>query len=372
MADKIERELNALRRLPENRICGTCRVEDRFGHKAVCMKFRIFVCSECKSAHQAFSHKCKSVTMSNWTQEEVDELKAPCGGNAANFASTFAKLDPAADTWPTGCKDPDEVKVFVRKAYEDKRWQVEAPRSRAVSAPLAAPPAACTPPAVVQSKTAPIPKTATAVEFDLLGSLLDAPASAPVPDAGDEWAAMLEEAPKAKPPAAHEPFGAFVGAPPHTRANSSAPSLDPFGAFECAPATPVQATPPATAPAMAPAMAPALAPAPATSAALLPRIGRASTESAIADAFSAFASAPVQPPPARGASPPAAPSAFATAPAAMPSMPPATGGAPFRMALGSEFIDLPAVMAARRAPCMAGPRRAPVPNMPMFGAVRAA
>ena len=29
------------------------------GFKDVCMKFKIFLCSDCKSAHQAFSHRCK-------------------------------------------------------------------------------------------------------------------------------------------------------------------------------------------------------------------------------------------------------------------------------------------------------------------------
>jgi hypothetical protein len=54
-----EAELNKLRRLAENRRCGTCCHEDRLGFNAVCVKFQIFVCGDCKSAHQAFSHRCK-------------------------------------------------------------------------------------------------------------------------------------------------------------------------------------------------------------------------------------------------------------------------------------------------------------------------
>lgn len=54
-----EAELNKLRRLADNRRCGTCRHEDRLGFNAVCVKFQIFVCGDCKSAHQAFSHRCK-------------------------------------------------------------------------------------------------------------------------------------------------------------------------------------------------------------------------------------------------------------------------------------------------------------------------
>eukprot|EP00966_Prymnesium_polylepis_P307726 7111172-Prymnesium_polylepis.1 len=51
--------LNKLRRLPENKKCGSCNYEDRMGFKNVCMKFKIFICDDCKSAHQAYSHRCK-------------------------------------------------------------------------------------------------------------------------------------------------------------------------------------------------------------------------------------------------------------------------------------------------------------------------
>ena len=46
------------------------------------MKFKIFICSDCKSCHQAFSHRCKSVTMSNWSMAEVDVLRHENGGAA--------------------------------------------------------------------------------------------------------------------------------------------------------------------------------------------------------------------------------------------------------------------------------------------------
>ena len=51
--------LNKLRREADNRKCATCPHEDRMGFNNVCMKFKIFICGDCKSAHQAFSHRCK-------------------------------------------------------------------------------------------------------------------------------------------------------------------------------------------------------------------------------------------------------------------------------------------------------------------------
>ena len=57
--DDHMRVLNQLRRLPENKNCGTCGYEERMGFKDVCMKFKIFICTDCKSGHQAYSHRCK-------------------------------------------------------------------------------------------------------------------------------------------------------------------------------------------------------------------------------------------------------------------------------------------------------------------------
>lgn len=59
------------------------------GHGDICVKFGTFVCHTCKSAHQAFSHRCKSVTMSNWTTHEVLALKDEAGGGNAHARKTW-------------------------------------------------------------------------------------------------------------------------------------------------------------------------------------------------------------------------------------------------------------------------------------------
>jgi len=49
----------------------------------------LFFADECeiivgKTSHQAISHRVKSITMSNWTMDEVNELTDQrCGGNNA-------------------------------------------------------------------------------------------------------------------------------------------------------------------------------------------------------------------------------------------------------------------------------------------------
>lgn len=57
-----EAQLQKLRRLPSNRECPNCGAQNRMGHSNVCMAFKTFVCSTCKSAHQSFSHRVKVMT----------------------------------------------------------------------------------------------------------------------------------------------------------------------------------------------------------------------------------------------------------------------------------------------------------------------
>ena len=108
------------------------------GFKNVCMKFKIFVCDDCKSAHQAFSHRCKSVTMSHWTKEEVNSLTAfNGGGNAVNRATMLANVPP--NLMPKKGCHPTELKEFVQEAYDNKRWHDPNGQVAAKAAPAPAP-----------------------------------------------------------------------------------------------------------------------------------------------------------------------------------------------------------------------------------------
>ena len=54
-----EKLLNELRRVKSNKKCADCETKSRFGFSHVCVKYNIFVCPKCKSAHQAYSHRVK-------------------------------------------------------------------------------------------------------------------------------------------------------------------------------------------------------------------------------------------------------------------------------------------------------------------------
>ena len=44
------KQLNQIRRLPENRICGTCRLEDKYGFKNVRRPFSRLACHRTRAA----------------------------------------------------------------------------------------------------------------------------------------------------------------------------------------------------------------------------------------------------------------------------------------------------------------------------------
>ncbi|CAE8677924.1 unnamed protein product, partial [Polarella glacialis] len=114
-------ELQRLRRLPENRVCPNCLKEDRVGFGAVCMAFKTFICDVCKSSHQSFSHRTKSVQMSVWTMEEVKSLDESNGGGNAVANRHYLANVPEGDR-PTQASSLEAYKKFVDRAYIEQRW----------------------------------------------------------------------------------------------------------------------------------------------------------------------------------------------------------------------------------------------------------
>lgn len=118
-----ERELAKLKRLEANKACANCGVVAKHGHGAVCMAYATFVCHTCKSAHQSYSHLCKSVSMSFWTKAEVSKLKN--GGNARARAKWLARLGPSGSAVLPESPSLPQAKDFVRECYIERRWYDE-------------------------------------------------------------------------------------------------------------------------------------------------------------------------------------------------------------------------------------------------------
>mmetsp|Transcript_20005 Transcript_20005/g.25989 ORF Transcript_20005/g.25989 Transcript_20005/m.25989 type:complete len:465 (+) Transcript_20005:138-1532(+) len=120
-----EKLLNKLRKLTSNKVCANCLTQSRLGFQAVCVKYKTFICHNCKSAHQAYSHRVKSVTMSTWTKSEVEQLrKKNGGGNELARATWFAKMSQEdSDKYMPKENSPlDKYKELVIAVYERKMF----------------------------------------------------------------------------------------------------------------------------------------------------------------------------------------------------------------------------------------------------------
>ncbi|KAH8071256.1 hypothetical protein JL720_11465 [Aureococcus anophagefferens] len=113
-----EKELDTLRKLPENKQCANCGVVAQHGHGAVVMTYATFVCHTCKSSHQSFSHLCKSVSMSYWSAKEVKKLRD--GGNARCRAVFMGKMDPSRGLKPGASLQA--TKGFVDLVYNKRAF----------------------------------------------------------------------------------------------------------------------------------------------------------------------------------------------------------------------------------------------------------
>jgi hypothetical protein len=255
MAAEAEAALNALKKLEANKTCVNCGNYNRFGHQNICEKVRTFVCSNCKSAHQSYSMRVKSVSMSNWTMDEVDALRDQNGGgNAAAARVWFGRWDESQLRRPTKDDPLDYYKQFINRVYNDKAFYDEDGASAASSSPSAksssrsSATSTAAPVSNLLDFDAPAQKQPSA-GFDAFGASSSSGndgwgnfAAAPVaPVANDGFGAFVSApapsnggfadfsaAPVPAPAASADAFGAFASASPAPTSTSSSSSFDPF------------------------------------------------------------------------------------------------------------------------------------------------
>ncbi|KAK1929817.1 putative ADP-ribosylation factor GTPase-activating protein AGD14 [Phytophthora citrophthora] len=263
MAAEAEAALNALKKLEANKTCVNCGNYNRFGHQNICEKVRTFVCSNCKSAHQSYSMRVKSVSMSNWTMDEVDALREQNGGgNAVAGRVWLGRWDESQMRKPTKDDPLDYYKQFINRVYNDKAFYDEdgfsaAPSSNSNSSGRSAPPSSSSAAAPVSNLLdfdAPAQKKVSNGSFDAFGTSSNGSsndgwgnfAAAPAPVSSNDGFGAFASAPaptnngfadfSAAPspaPAANDGFGAFTAAPPAPTSNS----FDPFAVSPNAPAS---------------------------------------------------------------------------------------------------------------------------------------
>jgi len=125
-----EQAIKALARQTQNLTCPNCGTYSKYGFSTVCIKYNTFICNACKSAHQAISHRCKSLTMSTWSTSEIVALGSPrLGGNdRARLIYLSPKAGcPSIGTGGRPC-DGSDINIFKRfivEVYEHGRYYNE-------------------------------------------------------------------------------------------------------------------------------------------------------------------------------------------------------------------------------------------------------
>ncbi|XP_030503587.2 probable ADP-ribosylation factor GTPase-activating protein AGD14 isoform X1 [Cannabis sativa] len=117
--DRIERTIQSLLKLPENRKCINC---NNLGPQYVCTTFSTFVCTNCSGVHREFTHRVKSLSVAKFTAEEVCALQA--GGNERAKQIYFKGWDSHRDSFPDG-SNIHHLRDFIKHVYLDRKYTSE-------------------------------------------------------------------------------------------------------------------------------------------------------------------------------------------------------------------------------------------------------
>lgn len=124
-ADQQKETLRRLSQTGGNKFCFDCGIR---GPLYVVTNFNIFVCSTCSAAHRSQQHKVKGISMSEFTEAELEAL-----GESGNDAAQQTWLYKYHGQLPqTG--DAVAVKRFIRCVFQEKQYWAPAPSAKA-SAP---------------------------------------------------------------------------------------------------------------------------------------------------------------------------------------------------------------------------------------------
>eukprot|EP00164_Ancoracysta_twista_P006673 GFYU01009330.1.p1 GENE.GFYU01009330.1~~GFYU01009330.1.p1 ORF type:complete len:219 (-),score=32.26 GFYU01009330.1:341-997(-) len=112
-------KVKALLREGSNSSCFSCRAKYP---TYVVTDVAVFVCSNCAGILREFAFRVKNVTMSTFTESELEKLAA--GGNANGMFTWLGKWSSESFPKP-GPGDTEGVRAFIVKIFLDKYWYNE-------------------------------------------------------------------------------------------------------------------------------------------------------------------------------------------------------------------------------------------------------
>ena len=75
----------------------------------------------CSGVHREFQHKCKGISMSKWSPEEVKAIES--GGNEKDQAVWLGGWDSTKFPKPAP-GDLEKIRKFIQMKYVERRWYV--------------------------------------------------------------------------------------------------------------------------------------------------------------------------------------------------------------------------------------------------------
>ncbi|XP_042006812.1 probable ADP-ribosylation factor GTPase-activating protein AGD13 [Salvia splendens] len=101
---------------PDNRVCADCGAPDP---KWASSNIGVFICLKCSGVHRSLGthiSKVLSVTLDEWSDDQVDSVVEVGGNASAN--STYEAYIPEGVSKPRPDAGPDERSQFIRSKYE--------------------------------------------------------------------------------------------------------------------------------------------------------------------------------------------------------------------------------------------------------------
>ncbi|KAE8783321.1 putative ADP-ribosylation factor GTPase-activating protein AGD14 [Hordeum vulgare] len=114
--ERNERIVRGLIKLPPNRRCINCNA---IGPQHVCTSFWTFTCISCSGIHREFTHRVKSVSMSNFTVQEVEALQK--GGNQRARELLLKDFDTQQMRLPDN-SNIESLREFIKAVYVERRY----------------------------------------------------------------------------------------------------------------------------------------------------------------------------------------------------------------------------------------------------------
>jgi hypothetical protein len=122
--EKYQKIIKSLLVLPENKNCFTCTQK---GPVYVVTQFSIFVCSSCSAYFRNYNFRVKGISLSNFTKEEVEDLKN--GGNGVARNVWLFNWSPDEVALPEHGQEK-RIMAFIKYCFVNGAWKNKTPQNQ--------------------------------------------------------------------------------------------------------------------------------------------------------------------------------------------------------------------------------------------------